>query len=148
MTTYFVAFEGRLAADPELQHTPEGTAVCNALVLVNHRVRNSAGEWVDAEPSRRYIKAWRTKAERLATLSTGTSVVVIGTAHTESWNHHETGEKRTREIVDVESIGQGVLLPRRGRSDQDEDPEHVDIRKEADRNGDTASEQSADHGGS
>src|SRR5690349_21028172 len=108
MTTYIVAFEGRLAADPELDHTPDGTPVCNALVLVNHRVRDAAGEWTDGEPSRRYIKAWRGKAERLATLTTGTSVVVIGTAHTETWNHHETGEKRTREVVDVESIGQGV----------------------------------------
>lgn len=111
MTTHIVAFEGRPAADPVLEYTSSGTAGCNALVLVNHRTRDDEGNWIGDEPSRRYIKAWRTKAERLASLTSDTAVVAIGTYHTETGAHQDTDEKRTREVVDVQAIGQGSSSP-------------------------------------
>ena len=111
MPTYIAAFDGRLAADPELDTTPNGIPVCTAVVLINHRTRTADGEWVNAEPSRRNIKAWRNTARRLATLNRGDAIVVIGEVHTEAWNDKETGEKRSREIVTVESIGKGLMLP-------------------------------------
>jgi single-strand DNA-binding protein len=111
MTTYIAAFDGRLAADPELETTASGTPVCTAVVLVNHRTQSTEGEWVDAEPSRRNIKAWRNTARRLSSLARGDAVVVIGEVHTEAWTDKDTGEKRSREIVTVESIGKGLLLP-------------------------------------
>lgn len=106
-----VCFEGRLAADPELAHTTvKGTAVTEAVAYVNRRVRQGE-EWVDAEPTRYWIKAWKRRAEQLAQLSKGTSIVVIGHVETDSWTDTESGEKRYRDTVVVDAIGATLPSP-------------------------------------
>lgn len=101
-----VCFEGRLAADPDASHTPNDTAVTEAVVLINHRGTNDAGEWVDlSDPTRYQIKAWRSRAAALATKKKGDSLVIIGHVKTESWTTDD-GTKRYRDVVQVDAIGE------------------------------------------
>ena len=110
-----VCFEGNLAEDPQLARTPNtGTAVCEAVVLVSHRTRRQTDqgeEWVDAPSTRYELKAWRRRAEALASLRRGASVVVIGHVETESWEDDE-GKRHYRDKVVVDSLGETVRPPR------------------------------------
>lgn len=125
MNMIVTAFEGQLATDPTYEETPNGTPVCNGIVLINRRTKNDAGHWSDAEPTRRRIKAWRTTAKKMAQLSKGDTVVVIGNVETEAWTDTETGDKRTSDTVVVDSIGQGLFLNRTPDND-----EHVNMVRE------------------
>lgn len=103
-----VCFAGHLGAEPELRHTTrKGTAVAEVPVYVNRRQRaeNESG-WEDGEPTRYWIRAWRRRAEQLASLPSGAGVVVIGHVETESWVDKESGEKRYRDTVVVDELGQ------------------------------------------
>lgn len=101
-----VTFEGNLAAQPQLEHTTNThTPVTEAVVLVNRGHRDDDQNWVDDEPTRHRIKAWRTHAEHLADLPTGATVLVVGTTITETWVDKDTDQKRTKDIVLVEAIG-------------------------------------------
>lgn len=106
-----VCFEGWLAADPELTHTPNtGTSVCEAVVLINHRTKQEADggeQWVDGEPTRYYLKAWRRRAEALGSLGEGASVVVVGHVETEPWTT-DGGERSWRDTVVVDHLGETV----------------------------------------
>ncbi|MFI5627538.1 single-stranded DNA-binding protein [Nocardioides sp. NPDC051685] len=106
-----VCFEGRLAADPELTSTPNtGTSVCEAVVLVNHRTKQETDigeQWIDGEPTRYYLKAWRRRAEALGSMSKGSSVVVVGHVETESWTDGE-GKRHWRDTVVVDHLGETV----------------------------------------
>lgn len=105
-----VCFEGRLAAAPELTETPNtGTAVAEAVVLINHAKKNGE-EWIEGEPTRYYLKAWKRRAEALGSLSKGSSVVVVGHVETESWTDKETGERRWRDTVVVDHLGETVRV--------------------------------------
>ena len=42
-----VVLVGNLTRDPELRHTPSGTAVCNLRLAVNTRRKDETGQWVD-----------------------------------------------------------------------------------------------------
>jgi len=103
-----VCFEGRLADTPKLAHTPNDTAVAEAVVLCNRRTKKGE-EWVDAEPTRYFIKAWKNRAEALGQLPKGTSVVVIGHVETESWTN-DAGEKKYTDTVVVDAIGESLRL--------------------------------------
>lgn len=98
-------FEGRLAAEPQLERTPNGTAVVEVAVYANRRVRDDAGEWSDATATRYWVKAWKRRAEELATLGKGTSVVVIGHVETDSWEAEDGSGRRYRDTVVVDAIG-------------------------------------------
>jgi single-strand DNA-binding protein len=99
-------FEGNLADTPQLNHTTGSQIpVTEAVVLVNRRVKDDADQWVDAEPTRHRIKAWRYLAEHLANLPKGTTVLVVGTTTPEARPDKETGQKRTSDVVIVDAIG-------------------------------------------
>jgi len=103
-----IVFEGNLAATPKLDRTTNGTAVTDAVVLVNRRVKDADDQWVDAEPTRHRIKAWKSLAERLAHLPIGTTVLVVGTVTTDAWADKTTQEKRTGDVVVVDAIGASI----------------------------------------
>lgn len=106
-----VCFEGRLAADPQLVRTANaGTAVCEAVVMINHRTRRqteTGEQWVDAPTTRYFVKGWRRRAEALATLRKGASVVVVGHVETESWEDQD-GQRHYRDTVVIDSLGETV----------------------------------------
>jgi single-strand DNA-binding protein len=101
-----VTFEGNLADDPQTRFTPSGRQVTELTVLVNQRRQTSDGEWVDAEPTRLVVRAFKTLAENIVeSLAKGDRVFVHGTVTTEAWTDKQTREKRTVQRVLAEVVG-------------------------------------------
>jgi single-strand DNA-binding protein len=75
-------------------------------VLVNERRQNGDGEWVDAEPTRHVVRAFKTLAENIVeSLAKGDRVFVHGTVTTEAWTDKESGDKWTAQRVLAEIVG-------------------------------------------
>jgi single-strand DNA-binding protein len=101
-----VTFEGNLAHDPQVQFTPSGKQITEITVLVNERRQNGDGEWVDAEPTRHVVRAFKTLAENIVeSLAKGDRVLVHGTVTTEAWTDKVSGDKRTAQRVLAEVVG-------------------------------------------
>jgi single-strand DNA-binding protein len=101
-----VTFEGNLADDPQVRFTPSGKQITEITVLANHRRQNGDGEWVEAEPTRHVVRAFKTLAENIAeSLAKGDRVFVHGTVTTEAWTDQQSGEKRTAQRVLAEIVG-------------------------------------------
>jgi single-strand DNA-binding protein len=101
-----VTFEGNLADDPQVRFTPSGKQVTELTVLVNQRRQTSDGEWVEGEPTRHVVRAFKALAENVAeSLAKGDRVFVHGTVTTDAWTDKQTGEKRTAQRVLAEIVG-------------------------------------------
>jgi single-strand DNA-binding protein len=93
-----VVLVGNLTRDPELRHTPSGTAVCNLRLAVNTRRKDETGQWVD-KPNYFDSPVWGNQGERCAhPLSTRRPVGVDGRLE---WREWETPEGNKRQAVDV-----------------------------------------------
>ena len=57
-----VVLVGNLTKDPELRHTPSGTAVCSLRLAVNTRRKDETGQWVD-KPNYFDVTVWGNQAE-------------------------------------------------------------------------------------
>jgi single-strand DNA-binding protein len=101
-----VTFEGNLADDPQVRFTGSGKQITEITVLVNQRRQNGDGQWVDVEPTRHVVRAFKTLAENIVeSLAKGDRVFVHGTVTTEAWTDKQTGEKRTAQRVLAEIVG-------------------------------------------
>src|SRR4029450_285817 len=101
-----VTFEGNLADDPQVRFTGSGKQVTEITVLFNQRRKNEDGQWVDGEPTRHVVRAFKTLAENIAeSLARGDRVFVHGTVTTEAWTDKQSGEKRTVQRVLAEIVG-------------------------------------------
>jgi single-strand DNA-binding protein len=90
---------GNLVADPELRFTPNGAAVTNLRVAVNHRYQGNNGEWVE-EASFFSVVAWGRQAEVANEyLKKGRPVLVEGRLRSRSWETPEGQKRSTVEIV-------------------------------------------------
>jgi len=93
-----VVLVGNLTKDPELRHTPSGTAVCNLRLAVNTRRKDETGQWVD-KPNYFDITVWGNQGERCAQyLTKGRPVAVDGRLE---WREWETPEGNKRQAVDI-----------------------------------------------
>ena len=94
-----VVLVGNLTRDPELRHTPSGTAVCSLRLAVNSRRKDaSTGEWGE-KPNYFDITVWGNQGERCAQyLTKGRPVAVDGRLE---WREWETPEGNKRQAVDV-----------------------------------------------
>jgi single-strand DNA-binding protein len=93
-----VVLVGNLTKDPELRHTPSGTAVCNLRLAVNTRRKDETGQWVD-KPNYFDITVWGNQGERCAQyLAKGRPVAIDGRLE---WREWETPEGNKRQAVDV-----------------------------------------------
>ena len=93
-----VVLVGNLTKDPELRHTPSGTAVCNLRLAVNTRRKDETGQWVD-KPNYFDITVWGNQGERCAQyLSKGRTVGVDGRL---DWREWETPVGHQRQAVEV-----------------------------------------------
>ena len=100
------AFEGNLAGDPQVRFTGSGKQITEITVLVSERRQDSDGEWVEAEPTRYVVRAFKTLAANVAeSLAKGDRVFVYGTVTTEAWTDKRSGEKRTVQRVLAEIVG-------------------------------------------
>jgi len=98
---------GRLTADPELRFSPSGMAVAKFTIVTSRRTKNEAtGEWADADTTFWDCAAFKQLAENIAeTLQKGMEVEAIGRAVQENWEDKQTGAKRSKVSVRIDSIG-------------------------------------------
>jgi len=75
-----VVLVGNLTKDPELRHTPSGTAVCKLRIAVNTRQKDAQGNWGD-KPNYFDVTVWGNQGESCSQyLSKGRPVGVDGQA--------------------------------------------------------------------
>lgn len=97
-----VVLVGNLTRDPELRHTPSGTAVCKLGIAVNDR-RKQGDEWVE-KANFFDVTVWGAQAENCERyLSKGRPVAIDGRLDHQTWETPE-GQKRSK----VEVIAQSV----------------------------------------
>ena len=97
-----VVLVGNLTADPELRHTPSGTAVCKLRLAVNSRRKDESGQWVE-KPNYFSITVWGNQGESCAQyLSKGRPVAVDGRL---DWREYEKdGVKREGIEIVADSV--------------------------------------------
>ena len=98
------AFTANLVAPVELKFAASGKAVAKGRVAENHRGKNpQTGEWEDQGTTWRNIVAFDAKAERLAEVSKGASLVVMGRESSRAYS--KDGEDRQWTEVAVDAFG-------------------------------------------
>ena len=82
-----VVLVGNLTRDPELRHTPSGTAVCSLRLAVNTRRKDGAtGEWTE-KPNYFDITVWGNQGENCAQyLAKGRPVAIDGRLEWREWD--------------------------------------------------------------
>ena len=106
-----VILVGNLTRDPELRHTPSGTAVCKLRVAVNTRQKDSTGQWVD-KPNYFDVTVWGNQGESCAQyLSKGRPIGIDGRLDWREWEAQDGTKRQAVEIIaeNVQFLG--------GRSD-------------------------------
>lgn len=102
-----VTVTGNLCADPTLRHTSGGTPVAELRVAENRNYQDRDGEW-QQDTSYYTVTAWRRLAEHAAEcLHKGDRVVVTGRMRQDQWTT-ETGESRSRYLVDADDLAASV----------------------------------------
>src|SRR5260370_42098232 len=93
-----VVLLGNLTKDPELRHTPSGTAVCSLRLAVNTRRKDGAtGEWTE-KPNYFDITVWGNQGENCAQyLAKGRPVAIDGRLE---WRGGEAQDGQKRPAVD------------------------------------------------
>ncbi len=98
-----VVLVGNLTRDPELRHTPSGTAVTTLRIAVNDRVKKGE-EWQDAA----YyfdVTVWGRTAENVGEyLKKGRPVFVEGRLQLDSWEDKTSGQKRNKLKVVADNV--------------------------------------------
>lgn len=99
------AIVGRLAADPELRHTPSGVAVTSFTLAVDRSYAKAGTErqtdWID-------VVAWRSTAEFICKYFTkGQMMAVTGSLQTRNYEDRNGSKRKAMEIVanDVSFVG-------------------------------------------
>jgi single-strand DNA-binding protein len=95
-----VVLVGNLTRDPELRHTPSGTAVCKLRIAVNTRQKdNASGEWRD-KPNYFDVTVWGNQGESCAQfLSKGRPVGVDGRLDWREWEAQDGTKRQAVEII-------------------------------------------------
>ena len=95
-----VVLVGDLTKDPELRHTPSGTALCKLRLAVNTRQKdNTTGEWGD-KPNYFDITVWGNQAESCAQfLAKGRPVAVDGRLDWHEWDAQDGTKRQAVEII-------------------------------------------------
>jgi len=87
---------GRLTADPELKHLPDGTAVCTARVAVDRDIKGKDGQ---RKTDFLTINAWKGAAEFLArNFRKGRMICVTGRLSSRDWTDQNGQKKYATEI--------------------------------------------------
>ena len=94
-----VVLVGNLTRDPELRHTPSGTAVCSLRLAVNTRRKDGAtGEWTE-KPNYFDVTVWGNQGENCAQyLAKGRPVAIDGRLE---WREWEAADEQRRQAVSV-----------------------------------------------
>lgn len=99
-----VIIKGNLTRDPELRYTPNGTAIATIGVAVNESWTNDQGE----KQERVHffdVDAWGKRAEVIAQyFHKGKPILVQGKLKQESWTDKESGQKRYKIKITMDSF--------------------------------------------
>lgn len=88
---------GKLAADPELKTTTNGTSVCSFSVAVNGAKDKTTGQ---QKANFFHVTAWKERAEFVTRyFRKGSSILVEGKLDTRSWNDKDGNKRYVTEIV-------------------------------------------------
>ena len=118
---------GNLTMDPELRFTPNGTAVANIRIAVNHRYQGNSGDWVE-EASFFTVVAWGRQAEVANEyLKKGRPVLVEGRLRSRSWETPEGQKRSTVEVV----ASRLQFLDRAGARNEDAMADAADVDLQA-----------------
>src|SRR4051812_13802095 len=91
-----VVLVGRLTRDPELRHTPSGTAVCELRLAYSTSRKDSSGSWTDKSNYINVVVFGR-QGESCATyLAKGKQVCVHGRIEWSEWEAKDGGGKRQK----------------------------------------------------
>src|SRR3954470_11956219 len=94
-----VVLVGNLTRDPELRHTPSGTAVCKLRLAVNTRQKDAQGNWGD-KPNYFDVTVWGNQGESCAQyLSKGRPVAVDGRLDWREWDAQDGSKRQAVEII-------------------------------------------------
>jgi single-strand DNA-binding protein len=95
-----VVLLGNLTRDPELRHTPSGTAVCSLRLAVNTRRKDQqTGEWTE-KPNYFDVTVWGTQGENCAQyLSKGRPVAIDGRLEWREWDAQDGTKRQAVEII-------------------------------------------------
>lgn len=95
-----VILVGNLTRDPELRHTPSGTAVCKLRLAVNSRQKDSAtGQWGE-KPNYFDITVWGNQGESCAQyLARGRPIGVDGRLDWREWEAQDGTKRQAIEII-------------------------------------------------
>ena len=95
-----VILVGNLTRDPELRHTPSGTAVCKLRLAVNSRQKDSAtGQWGE-KPNYFDVTVWGNQGESCAQyLSRGRPIGVDGRLDWREWEAQDGTKRQAVEII-------------------------------------------------
>lgn len=95
---------GNLTRDPELRHTPKGSAVADLGVAINRRVQDGNGGWRD-ETTFVDVTVWGASAENAHKyLSKGRGVFIEGRLQMDVWDDKATGQKRSKLKVVADNL--------------------------------------------
>ena len=99
-----VTLAGRLTRDPEIKHTPSGTAIADFSLAVTRYYKNNAGESIE-ETDFIDVTAFGRSAEIIGKhLGKGSSVYVEGRLKLDQWTDKQTGQPRSKLRVVAESM--------------------------------------------
>ena len=95
-----VVLVGNLTRDPELRHTPSGTAVCTLRIAVDTRRKDgSTGEWTE-KPNYFDITVWGNQGESCAQyLAKGRPVAIDGRLEWREWEAQDGSKRQAVEVV-------------------------------------------------
>jgi single-strand DNA-binding protein len=93
-----VVLVGNLTRDPELRHTPSGTAVCSLRIAVNSRQKQPDGQWGE-KPNYFSVTVWDKQGENCAQyLSKGRPVAIDGRL---DWREYQANDGTKREAIEI-----------------------------------------------
>ena len=99
---------GNLTRDPELRHTPKGSAVADLGIAVNRKVQDGNGGWKD-ETTFVDVTVWGASAENAQKyLTKGRGVFIEGRLQMDVWDDKATGQKRSKHKVVADNL---LFLP-------------------------------------
>ena len=93
---------GRLTAEPELKQTPSGVMVLSFSVAVDRRFQSRGEDGQMGQRQADFINcvAWRQTAEFISRyFHKGSSICLVGSIQTRSWNDQQGNKRYTTEVV-------------------------------------------------
>ncbi len=112
-----VTLIGTLTKDPEAKYTPKGTCVVDFSIAINRTWKTEGGEKRD-EVTFVEINAFGRVAEIISEWTKkGHQIAIVGRLKQDTWDDKQTGQKRSKMKVVVETM---QLLNQRSKKDDDD----------------------------